>query len=194
MVEFVNKVRSTCQRYRLLKPKDKVIVAVSGGADSVSMLLALQELAPEYELQLFVAHLNHLMRGDQAEADANWVKELSAQLGVPFYRRDTDVPALIAEQGLTVEQAGRVARYAFIGIWPNSWMLLKWLSDKLKMTRPKRYCFILFAGRIDRHCWYPPKTAGDIRLGDPPASGSDQKRNRSLQCCLWLVRAMILIM
>ena len=77
------------------------------------MLLALKELAPEYDLQLYVAHLNHLMRGEQAEADANWVQELSARLEVPFFRRDTDVPALIERQGLTVEQAGRVARYRF---------------------------------------------------------------------------------
>ncbi len=61
-------------------------MAVSGGgADSTAMLLALKELAPEYDLQLYVAHLNHLMRGEQAEADANWVQELSARLEVPFF-------------------------------------------------------------------------------------------------------------
>ncbi len=55
----------------MLESKDKVIVAVSGGADSTAMLLALKELVPEYNLQLYVAHLNHMMRGgDQAEADA----------------------------------------------------------------------------------------------------------------------------
>lgn len=113
MNDFAGKVRSTCDRYELLAPKDKVIVAVSGGADSTALLLALTELAPEYELQLYVAHLNHLMRGEQAEADAKWVEKLSARLGVPFFRRDTDVPALIEECGLTVEQAGRVARYRF---------------------------------------------------------------------------------
>ncbi|HKM38889.1 MAG TPA: tRNA lysidine(34) synthetase TilS, partial [bacterium] len=110
---FVDKVRDTCRRYRLLESGDRVIVAVSGGADSVSMLLALKRLAGEYELELFVAHLNHLMRGAEAEADANWVKKLSERLKVPFYRRDTDVPALIEKDGLTVEQAGRVARYDF---------------------------------------------------------------------------------
>ncbi len=113
MDDIVEKVRATCRRYQLLESKDKVIVAVSGGADSTAMLLALKELVPEYNLQLYVAHLNHMMRGDQAEADANWVRELSARLGVPFFRRDIDVPALIEERGLTVEQAGRVARYRF---------------------------------------------------------------------------------
>ncbi|NLG87276.1 MAG: tRNA lysidine(34) synthetase TilS [Firmicutes bacterium] len=113
MEEFVRKVRATCQRYQLLAPRDKVIVAVSGGADSTAMLLALKELSTEYDLHLYVAHLNHLMRGEQAEADANWVKELAVRLDVPFFRRDTDVPALIRDEGLTVEQAGRVARYRF---------------------------------------------------------------------------------
>ena len=82
MDNFVRKVRATCERHGLLVPGDKVIVAVSGGADSTALLLALAALAPEYNLQLFVAHLNHLMRGEQAEADANWVKELSARLDV----------------------------------------------------------------------------------------------------------------
>ena len=85
MDEFVRKVRSTCERYDLLAPGDKVIVAVSGGADSTAMLLALKELAPEYDLQLYVAHLNHLMRGEQAEADANWVQELDV------YKRQVEV-------------------------------------------------------------------------------------------------------
>ena len=48
------------------------------------MLLALKELSTEYDVQLYVAHLNH-MRGEQAEADANWVKKLSANLEVPFF-------------------------------------------------------------------------------------------------------------
>jgi tRNA(Ile)-lysidine synthase len=113
MTDFVNKVRATCERYGLLASGDKVIIAVSGGADSTALLLALHALAPKYDVQLYVAHLNHMMRGEQAVADANWVKELSARLGVPFFRRDTDVPALIRDKNLTVEQAGRVARYEF---------------------------------------------------------------------------------
>lgn len=110
---FIEKVAATCQRHNLLGAGDKVVVAVSGGADSTSLLLALHKITQTVKVQLYVAHLNHMMRGEQAEADANWVKDLSARLNVPFFRRDTDVPALIRGGGLTVEQAGRIARYDF---------------------------------------------------------------------------------
>ncbi|BCV23406.1 tRNA lysidine(34) synthetase TilS [Gelria sp. Kuro-4] len=113
MATLVTKVRQAIERYGLFAQGERVIVAVSGGPDSTALLLALAALAPEYGLSLIVAHLNHMFRGAQAEADARWVEELARRLGVPFAREDADVPALIRQSGMTVEQAGREARYRF---------------------------------------------------------------------------------
>lgn len=113
MVAVLAKVRQTIARYDLFSCGEHVIVAVSGGPDSTALLLALAALAPEYGLKLTVAHLNHMFRGADAEADARWVADLARRLNVPFAREDTDVPELIRRTGMTVEQAGRVARYRF---------------------------------------------------------------------------------
>lgn len=113
MTTLLDKVRQTVKEHGLFDPGDRVVVAVSGGPDSTALLLALAALSPEYDLKLTVAHLNHMFRGEEAEADARWVEDLASRLNLPFVREDTDVPALIRSTGLTVEQAGRVARYEF---------------------------------------------------------------------------------
>ncbi|MDK2784674.1 MAG: tRNA(Ile)-lysidine synthase [Bacillota bacterium] len=113
MTAFLDKVRQTVEEHGLFDRGDRVIVAVSGGPDSTALLLALAALSPEYNLHLTVAHLNHMFRGAEAETDARWVEELASRLDLPFVREDADVPALIRSTGLTVEQAGRVARYEF---------------------------------------------------------------------------------
>lgn len=113
MTALLDKVRQTVEEHRLFERGDKVVVAVSGGPDSTALLLTLAALSPEYDLDLIVAHLNHMFRGEEAEADARWVEDLACRLNLPFVREDADVPALIRSTGMTVEQAGRVARYRF---------------------------------------------------------------------------------
>jgi tRNA(Ile)-lysidine synthase len=106
-------VRSTCQKYALLAHGDSVIVGVSGGADSCALLLALTQLKDEWGLSLHVAHLNHQIRGAEAEADAAFVQALAKRLNLPCAISQADVPALAKERGWSVEQAGREARYKF---------------------------------------------------------------------------------
>jgi tRNA(Ile)-lysidine synthase len=89
-------------------------VAVSGGPDSVSLLHALVELAPLWDVSLAVAHLNHQLRGGESDEDERFVADLAARLGLPFYRASADVAA--ADDNL--EQAGRVARRAFFAELP----------------------------------------------------------------------------
>ncbi|MGI6605162.1 MAG: tRNA lysidine(34) synthetase TilS [bacterium] len=110
---MLSKVRRTIERYDLFSPGDLVVVAVSGGPDSTALLLALAALAPELQVRLVVGHVNHMFRGAEAEADAEWVAGLAGELGIPFFREDANVPALIRRTGMTVEQAGREARYRF---------------------------------------------------------------------------------
>lgn len=95
----------------LFRPGMRVAVAVSGGADSVALLRALIEAAPEIGLVLLVAHVHHGIRGAEADADAQFVEELAAEHGLAFHRKDVDVPAAARESRETLEEAARRLRY-----------------------------------------------------------------------------------
>jgi tRNA(Ile)-lysidine synthetase-like protein len=101
------------RQHRLVRPGERVGVAVSGGADSVALLRALDELAPSLGLVLFVLHLDHRLRGPDSDADAHFVAELAARLGLACAIESEDVGSLAALLHLSLEAAGRRARYAF---------------------------------------------------------------------------------
>ena len=88
-------------------------VAVSGGADSVALLRALHELAPGLGVVLRVLHLNHRLRGAESDADQSFVVEVATQLSLELIAESSDVAALASERDLSLEAAGRRARYEF---------------------------------------------------------------------------------
>ena len=90
-------------------------VGVSGGADSVGLLLLLVELREELGIVLSVAHLNHKLRGRAAEADEKFVRKLAATYGLEYYGESVDVGARARREKANVEDAGRRARYEFFG-------------------------------------------------------------------------------
>ena len=92
---------------------DRVLVCVSGGADSVALTHVLLALAPEYCLQLGIAHLNHGLRQEDAERDASFVTSLARQLALPFYTAKEDVIAYRRKYHLSLEEAARKIRYIF---------------------------------------------------------------------------------
>jgi tRNA(Ile)-lysidine synthase len=93
-----------------------VVVAVSGGADSVALLLSLDELikARRLKLNLLIAHLNHRLRGKASDADASWVALLAKRLGHRAAIGRIDVKRRAAKTGDNLEQAARRARYEFL--------------------------------------------------------------------------------
>jgi tRNA(Ile)-lysidine synthase len=91
----------------------RVAVGVSGGADSVALLHALAETAPEIGLVLSVAHVEHGIRGAQAEGDAEFVRELAERLGLAFAVHRVDTPAVAHSQKLSLEEAARDLRYGW---------------------------------------------------------------------------------
>ena len=110
---LLNKVREACRAHRMLRPGDVLVVGVSGGPDSLALLDALHGLAGELGLHLHVAHLNHMLRGEAAAADARFVADSARRLGLPATVEARDVPAIRAERGLGLEEAARQARYEF---------------------------------------------------------------------------------
>jgi tRNA(Ile)-lysidine synthase len=99
-----------------LRPGDRLCAAVSGGADSVALLLALHTAnrQPKEALGavLSAVHVHHNLRGDEADSDAAFVADLCARLEIPLHRIDADVPAHIERTGETLEEAARNLRYA----------------------------------------------------------------------------------
>lgn len=101
---------------KLLKPDDQVVVAVSGGADSMALLHLLVCLNRHegWTLRLHVAHLNHQLRGEAAEQDAAFVQAVSDDLGLPCTMDARDVAQAARERSIGVEEVGREERYAFL--------------------------------------------------------------------------------
>ncbi len=112
---MLHKVRRTIERFEMLNPGDHVIVAVSGGPDSVALLQALTLLSPEYKLNLTVAHLNHGLRGRESDAEEQLARRLSEDRGFPFVSRRVDLRTLKTgrQRRHSLEDIGRQERYAF---------------------------------------------------------------------------------
>lgn len=107
------KADRTMDRYRMLPAGAHVIVAFSGGADSMALLHVLASRREALGLTLTAAHVNHGIRGDEAQRDEAFCRRVCDELGVPLQVRNADVPALSAESGESLETCGRRVRYAF---------------------------------------------------------------------------------
>ncbi len=113
MSSFLDKVQRAVSAFDMLQSGDKVIVALSGGADSVSLFNVLLELKDEYNLTLYAAHLNHNLRGDEALRDEMFVRDLCESNCVELFVKSVDVRALAKEQHISEELCGRDKRYEF---------------------------------------------------------------------------------
>jgi len=112
-MDIYDKVLNYIQKYNLINNNDKIICAVSGGADSSCMLHILASLADIFSLKLYVAHLNHQLRGEDADRDEDFVRNLAQKYGLEFFCKRVDVNQLSKQLKTSCEEAGRVARYFF---------------------------------------------------------------------------------
>lgn len=109
---MLQKVHKFIRTQHLFNPGDTVIVAVSGGADSVA-LLDLLVCLHHLKLRLIIAHVNHCLRGAESEADEAFVRQLADNHGLALVTEAVDVLELSRQQKMSLEEAGRVARYRF---------------------------------------------------------------------------------
>jgi len=105
---LLEKVRNTVKTHQLLRSHDRVLVGVSGGPDSLALLYILCVLKKEFELTLYVAHLDHRLRGESA-ADARFVQRHCRELGIPFVLKKVDMKASSG----SLEEACRNVRLDF---------------------------------------------------------------------------------
>src|SRR6266446_4921470 len=105
--------RNLCAR-RLFRRGGRILVAVSGGLDSMVLLDALRELAPENGWRLKVAHLNHRLRGRSSDADERLVRRTARRLGLPVEAERADVRRFARAHKLSLEMAAREVRHDFL--------------------------------------------------------------------------------
>ena len=100
------------EQYHMLDDAASVLVALSGGADSVCLLYLLKEYAKTHPVTVLAAHVHHGLR-ENADLDEVFVRDLCSRWEIPLFVKHIDAAALATEGGLSVEEAGRIARYAF---------------------------------------------------------------------------------
>ncbi len=110
---ILKQVADMAEGNALFSPGDRIIAAVSGGADSVALLDILSSL-PCYTLQLVVAHLNHLLRGDESDADEQFVRNLASKYGLLCESARIDVKGFSKKEKISLEEAAREVRYRFL--------------------------------------------------------------------------------
>jgi tRNA(Ile)-lysidine synthase len=109
----VKRLLEGLKREGLLRPGMRVGVAVSGGADSVALLLLLLEIREKLGIVISVVHFNHKLRGRASDADERFVEKLAAKYGLAFLAGRSDVAAKALREKANLEDAARRARYAF---------------------------------------------------------------------------------
>ncbi|MFY9561550.1 MAG: tRNA lysidine(34) synthetase TilS [Terriglobales bacterium] len=110
--ELAEHLLKTIRKQQLIRPGDRVAVAVSGGADSVALFLLLLDLRSELGIVLSVAHVNHKLRGEESDADERFVAELAGQHGLEMHSQDAPLnQASVLDSG--IEASARKLRYEF---------------------------------------------------------------------------------
>lgn len=111
---MISLVKDAIKRYNMFDGARHVTVALSGGADSVSLLLVLLELRDEFGYEINAAHLNHSLRGTESDGDEAFVRSLCDELGVELFCERADVNKISEESGESIELAARRVRYEFL--------------------------------------------------------------------------------
>lgn len=97
----------------MIKNGDRVLVALSGGPDSICLLHILNSLKDILNIEIFAAHVNHCLRGDDADEDERYVKEFCEKLQIPCYIKKANINKIAEERKISSEMAGREIRYEF---------------------------------------------------------------------------------
>ncbi|MGN0467022.1 MAG: tRNA lysidine(34) synthetase TilS [Lachnospiraceae bacterium] len=108
---LVEKVKKNIIQYHLLQKGDKVVIGISGGADSICLAHILLALKDEFKIKIYGVHINHCIREGTAKRDEEYVKEFCEKYKIPFFCFERDIPKIAREEKLSEEEAGRKIRY-----------------------------------------------------------------------------------
>ena len=105
-------VLTTIDKYYMIDREDKIVIGVSGGPDSMTLLNVLNNLKEKLNIKIFVAHINHMIR-EEADEETEYVKEFCKKIGVEFFSKRVDVEKEAKRLKIGAEEAGRIIRYDF---------------------------------------------------------------------------------
>ncbi|MDY0044541.1 MAG: tRNA lysidine(34) synthetase TilS [Syntrophales bacterium] len=125
MNDFLIKIKNTIDKYKMIVRGDRIGVALSGGADSISLFWVLLELAAHYEASLMILHVNHGLRGIESDKDERFVKELGEKLNIAVQSRSIPLSERLKEKGGSIEDTARDMRYEYFEEAKNYWNLTK---------------------------------------------------------------------
>lgn len=166
---LLQKVTEYNKKYSMLQEGDRVLVGLSGGADSVCLLYVLKELEEKLHFSVYALHVNHGIRGMEADADEQFVADLCSKLGVPFISIKEDIVDYAEKNRVSLEEGGRIVRYAAFERMKQEWGCTKIALAHHANDSAETMLFHLFRGG---------KLAG--LAGIPPVRGSII---RPLLCC-----------
>ncbi|NLB89483.1 MAG: tRNA lysidine(34) synthetase TilS [Syntrophomonadaceae bacterium] len=106
------KVSNYITKHNMVKENDHIILAVSGGPDSMALLSVMSKLKKNFNYTLTVAHVNHSLR-PEADEEESFVKKCSLNLGIPFYSHKADIKQIATQEKKSIEEVGRIVRYQF---------------------------------------------------------------------------------
>ena len=107
------KVKETIKKYNLINSGDRIVLGVSGGPDSIAMLDILRQLRDEIKFEIYVVHINHNIRGKDADEDEEYVKKYCENYNIKCFSKKIDVPTIAQNEKIGTEEAGRKVRYEY---------------------------------------------------------------------------------
>ena len=110
---MIEEVLKTIEQYNLIEDGDKIVLAVSGGPDSIAMLDILRQLRDEIKFEIYVVHINHNIRGKDADEDEEYVKKYCENYNIKCFSKKIDVPTIAQNEKIGTEEAGRKVRYEY---------------------------------------------------------------------------------
>ena len=110
---MLQKVIDFADKHCMIEKGDKIIVALSGGPDSICLIHMLSKLRDKYDIKLYAAHINHCLRGKESDEDESYAEKFCEEIGIEFYSKRVDINEMAQKLNMSSETAGREARYNF---------------------------------------------------------------------------------
>ena len=132
-----NPFLTAVNKYKLIEKNDSVAVALSGGADSVSLLHMLCSVKEKYNLTLYAIHINHMIRGEEAERDEEFCREFCKKLSVKLFVKKINVPSIAEKEKISTELCGGMSDIKNLTSFPKSLTVKSQLHTRFPIMRKR---------------------------------------------------------